>query len=179
MEGTLGEIRIFAGSFAPANWAFCNGEILSIAQYEALFVLIGTTYGGDGVNTFALPNLQSRIPIGTGQGPGLPNVVLGQMGGTETVTMSVNQMPGHNHLATANISLAAFAGTDTQGSPTGAVFAGAALTYSDLAADTNLKSETVTVNLGSTGQGAPIDIIQPYQALNYIICKLGIFPSRN
>lgn len=179
MEGTIGEIRVFAGNFAPAGWAFCNGAILSIAEYEALFVLIGTTYGGDGVSTFALPNLQSRIPIGTGQGPGLPNVVLGQTGGTETVTMTVNQMPSHTHVATASIAIAALSTTDTQGSPTGAVFAGAALTYSDLADDTNLKAETATVTLGIAGQGTPIDIRQPYQALNYIICKLGIFPSRN
>lgn len=179
MEGTLGEIRIFAGNFAPLGWHFCNGNLLSIAQYEALFVLVGTTYGGDGVNTFGVPNLQSRIAIGTGQGPGLTNIVLGQTGGTESVTMSVNQMPSHNHLGTANIAISALSTTDTQGSPTGAIFAGSAMTYSDLPADTNLKSETVTVTLGATGQGQPIDILQPYLALNYIICTQGIFPSRN
>lgn len=179
MEGTLGEVRIFAGNFAPAGWFFCNGSVLSIAQFEALFVLIGTTYGGDGVNTFGLPNLQSRIPIGTGQGPGLPNVVLGQTGGTESVAMSINQMPTHNHVATANISISAYAAADTVGSPTGAYFAGLTGAYSDAVADTTLKSQTVPVVLGAAGSGSPIDIIQPYLALNYIICAQGIFPSRN
>lgn len=179
MEGTIGEIRVFAGNFAPAGWSFCNGSALAISQFEALYVLIGTTYGGDGVNTFLLPNLQSRIAIGAGQALGLPNVVLGQIGGAESVNMSVNQMPIHNHIGTASISIAAYSGTDTQGSPTGAIFAGAASTYSSLAADTELKPATVPVTLGTTGNGAPIDIIQPYLAVNYIICTLGIFPSRN
>src|ERR1700759_5675957 len=94
----LGEIRMFAGNFAPRGYALCNGQLLSIAQNTALFSLLGTTYGGDGRTTFALPNLQSRVPIHMGQGPGLSPYVEGQQGGTEAVTLNITQMPIHNHL---------------------------------------------------------------------------------
>jgi microcystin-dependent protein len=100
----IGEIRMFGGNFAPRQWALCDGQLLSIAQYQALFSLLGTTYGGNGVSTFALPNLQGRLALGYGQGPGLSNYALGQTGGSETVTLTTSTMPGHNHslLATTN-----------------------------------------------------------------------------
>src|SRR6188474_1356622 len=94
----IGEIRMFAGSFAPAGWAFCDGQLMPISENDALFTLIGTTYGGDGQETFAMPNLQSRIPIHMGQGPGITqNYQIGEMGGVESVTISVQQNPIHNH----------------------------------------------------------------------------------
>src|SRR6478752_7772156 len=98
----VGEIRMFGGNFAPAGWAFCNGQVLPISENDVLFNLIGTTYGGDGQETFALPNLQSRVPIHMGQGPGLSSYTIGEMGGTETVTLTTNQIPAHNHVPAAN-----------------------------------------------------------------------------
>src|SRR6478672_10112699 len=96
-EPFLAEIIMFAGNFAPRGWAFCQGQILSIAQNTALFSLLGTTYGGNGQTTFALPDLRGRVPVGTGQGPGLSNYDLGQVSGSESVTLTVSQMPAHNH----------------------------------------------------------------------------------
>jgi microcystin-dependent protein len=179
MEGTIGEIRIFAGNFAPLNWAFCNGSSMSIANYETLYVLIGTIYGGDGVQTFNLPDLRSRIPVGTGQGPGLPMVNLGQIGGAESVTMNTGQMPSHNHLGTGSIAIPTYGAADTLGSPTGSILAGLTGAYSSSPADTALKADTSAITLAPTGQGNPISIIQPYLSTNYIICLQGIFPSRN
>lgn len=181
MEGTIGEVRLFAGNFAPMYWQFCDGSTLSIGEYDALYALIGTTYGGDGVQTFKVPDLRSRIPIGTGQGPGLPNVVLGQASGSEQVSMSTLQMPSHTHaVATpATLSLPAYIGGTTTSSPTGAVLAGLAGAYSTSDPDTSLKAQPAAVTIGATGGGQPFSIIQPYLATNYIICVMGIFPSRN
>ncbi len=180
MEGTMGEIRVFAGNFAPLNWAFCDGSSLAISNYDALYALIGTTYGGDGVTTFNIPNICSRIPVGTGQGPGLPCIILGQLGGSESTTMSVLQMPSHTHPSAAGaINIPTYGAVDTLGSPAGAELAGLPGAYSSLPADTFLKPQPSTVVLKPTGDGAPFSIIQPYLAANYIICLQGIFPSRN
>lgn len=179
MEGTVGEIRVFAGNFAPLNWAFCNGASLSIAGNEVLYTLIGTIYGGDGQVTFNLPNLSSRIPVGTGQGPGLPSIVLGQIAGSESITMSSAQMPAHNHIGTGSISIPTLGEADTSGSPTDAELAGLPSAYSTEAADSSLKAETSAVTLAATGQGQPFSIMQPYLAANYIICTVGIFPTQN
>lgn len=179
MEGTIGEIRIFAGNFAPLYWSFCNGSPLSISEYTALYALIGTTYGGDGVQTFNVPDLRSRIPVGTGQGPGLPQMILGHVGGAETAVMSSNQMPAHTHMGTGTVSIPAYSQADSTGSPTNAELAGLTGAYSTETADTNLKTETSTVNLATAGQGMPFSIIQPYTSVNYIICVEGIFPTRN
>src|SRR5690242_20983611 len=107
MEGTIAEIRMFAGNFAPRNWAFCASQILSIAQNTALFSLLGTTYGGNGQTTFALPDFRGRTPVGWGQGPGLSNYDLGQVGGTETSTLTVQTMPAHTHTLTGNLAMGA------------------------------------------------------------------------
>lgn len=180
MEGYLSEVRIFAGNFPPANWKFCNGAQLSIAENDALYALIGTTYGGDGVNTFNLPDLRGRVPVGTGQGPGLPAVVLGQVLGTENTTMTTNQMPSHVHLSTVGtITIPVLKGAGNTGSPTGNILAGLTGAYSTFAADNNLKPEAATVAISSTGSSIPFSIVQPYLSTNYIICVAGIFPSRN
>ncbi|MFN7099509.1 MAG: phage tail protein [Flavobacterium sp.] len=179
MEGTVGEIRIFGGNFAPLYWSFCNGSTLSISENQALYSLIGTTYGGDGELTFKVPDLRSRIPVGTGQGPGLPQMILGQVGGSETAVMSSNQMPAHSHFGTGSISIPAYSQSDSVGSPTNAELAGLTGAYSTETADTSLKPETSTVNLAAAGQGMPFSIIQPYTAANYIICVEGIYPTRN
>jgi microcystin-dependent protein len=186
MEGTIGEIRMFAGNFAPRSWAFCAGQLLSIAQNTALFSILGTTYGGNGQTTFALPDLRGRSPIGAGQGPGLTNISLGQVSGTENVTILSTQMPAHTHTAT-------LAGTVSQGcvedngntdNPAGNRFAIAPAgtqIYSSAAADGAMAPVNIngTVTIGVTGNSQPLPIRNPYLGMNYIICLEGIFPSRN
>ena len=108
MEGTIGEIRMFAGTFAPRTWAYCNNQLISIATNTALFSILGTTYGGNGQTTFALPDFRGRVAVGTGQGPGLSNIVLGQMAGTPTVTLLTTNMPAHNHHFGAGVTHVAF-----------------------------------------------------------------------
>jgi len=179
MEGTVGEIRLFAGTFAPLSWAFCNGSSMSIAEYTTLYAVIGNTFGGDGVTNFNLPDLQSRTAIGTGQGPGLKAVQLGEAGGAESVTMTIAQMPTHSHTGAATISIQAYSGAGDTGSPTGAVLAGLTGAYSTEPADTNLAAESATIPLTVAGSGQPFSIIQPYSASNYIICTEGIYPSRS
>ncbi|RYU78267.1 phage tail protein [Hymenobacter persicinus] len=180
MEEYLGVIKLFAGNFAPRGFMFCNGQILSIAQNSALFSLLGTTYGGNGQTTFALPNLMGRVPVGVGTGPGLPQVVQGQIAGTPTVTLTTNNMPAHTHgqqfmsgAATAATPAAGLSLAQTNGSVPGT-------------------GDTTTTNIyGSTGSpvaggqtsvaggNQPVSVMQPYLGLNYIICTEGIYPSRN
>lgn len=180
MEGYLADIRLFAGNFAPSGWSFCDGKTLSIAEYDALYALIGTTYGGDGVTAFKLPDLRGRVPVGVGQIPGSSAILLGQVGGTENVTMNVNQMPTHIHVAASGALSIPVDNTDGElAAPTGNILAGLAGAYSTLAPDTNLKPEPATVTLSSVGSTIPFSIIQPYLTTNYIICIQGIFPSRN
>ncbi len=166
----VGEIRLFAGNFAPAGWMFCDGTVLSISEYYVLFYLIGTTYGGDGLNTFALPDLRSRVPIHMGQGVGLSNRVLAQKGGTETVTLTGSQIPAHTHVAQANSN------NGTATTPTGNVWAASA-DFSQYAMGT-----TGIMNPGgvsSTGGSQPHDNMLPYLSINFIISMLGIFPSQS
>lgn len=178
MEGTIGEIRIFAGNFSPGNWNYCNGSLQSIANYTALFSVIGTIYGGDGQTTFALPNFQGRIPVGTGQGPGLPSYDLGQVGGSEMLTLTSQTMPMHTHITSMNMRLPAYSeagGAD----PSGAILASVNQAYTNQSADSTLNPFTAPVTLQPVGSGIPFSAMQPYLALNYIICMEGIFPSRN
>jgi microcystin-dependent protein len=171
----LAQITIFASNFAPKNWAFCNGQILPIAQNQALFSLLGTTYGGNGQTTFALPNLQGRVPIHVGQGPGLSSYVLGQTGGAETHTLTVNEMPAHTH----PVQVGATAAAGNAQSPINNILAtdgaGGTAGYSTAAAGGNLGG----VSAGNTGGSQPMSLLQPYLAINYIIALFGIFPSRN
>ena len=161
----VGEIRIFAGNFAPAGWMFCAGQLLPISENETLFNLIGTTYGGDGQSTFALPNLQSRVPIHMGSG-----FILAETGGVETVTLTVQQIPAHSHPLLASQNTAA-ASTPT-GNVTGQV--GATQIYREVPPATPMSNLAV----GSTGGSQPHSNLQPYLALNYIISLFGIFPSQ-
>lgn len=179
MEGYLSEIRIFAGTFPPEGWAYCNGAQLNIADNQALFILIGTIYGGDGVNTFNLPDLRGRVPVGTGQGPGLPAVVLGQISGTENTTMTTAQMPSHSHIGTGTFSLPVYTGPGNSGSPSDSVLAGLTEAFSSEVQDGTLKPQTVPITLSPAGNSQPFSIIQPYLSTNYIVCTQGIYPSRN
>jgi len=178
----LGEIRMFGFNFAPQGWAFCNGQSLSISQNDALFALLGTTYGGNGVTTFQLPDLRSRVPLGEFQGNGLSNYVLGETGGQETVTLSVLQMPAHNHLITADINPLDTLASNPSGhwlSPTGDNVTGAKDIYSRvdplLGNATTMHPQMVNV----TGGSQPHPIIQPFLVLNFCIALQGIFPARN
>jgi microcystin-dependent protein len=167
MDPFLGEIRLFAGNFAPRSWALCNGQIMSIAQNTALFSLLGTTYGGNGQTTFALPDLRGRVPVHAGQGPGLTNYDLGQQGGTETQTLTTSQIPAHTH------ALNASSNDETTNRPTNAVPAKGGVYDGTLNATMNPGA------IGATGASQPHPNVQPYTTLNYIIALEGIFPSRN
>jgi len=170
----VGEIRMFGGNFAPAGWMLCQGQLLPISENETLFNLIGTTYGGDGQSTFALPDLQSRMPIhlGTFQGN---QFVLAEATGVETVTLTVNQLPGHNHPLLATNS------GQTQ-IPSGSAIPALATSpqtgvqvYGPLVTQTNLNPSTI----GQDGGGQPHSNLQPFLAVNFIISLFGIFPSQN
>lgn len=167
----IGQITLFAGNFAPRGWALCQGQILSIAQNTALFSILGTTYGGNGQTTFALPDLRSRVAVGQGQGPGLSSYALGQQGGTESVTLTINQLAAHNHPYTP----VAFSDTGTQTRPNGGYLATQDNLYSPTTDQTAMGAQTT----GPAGGGQPHDNIEPYTTLNYIICTEGIYPSRN
>lgn len=173
MEAFLASIILFAGNFAPIGWAFCNGQILSIAQNTALFSLLGTTFGGNGQTTFALPDLRGRVPVHAGQGPGLSDYLLGQAGGIENTTLLTNNLPPHNH------SLIATSGPGITSNPAGAYLANTGT----LDKEYNTSGTFVAMNAGaiglSTGTSQPVDILQPYLAINYIIALQGIYPSRN
>jgi microcystin-dependent protein len=170
----IGEIALVAFNFAPVGWAMCNGQLLSIAQNTALFSLIGTTYGGDGVNNFALPNLQSRVPLHFGQGAGLSAYTLGQNVGVESVILQTPQIPAHTHTYAPEAGISS--GTLT--SPAGALWAVSATgdkIYSSGASKVHMAAQTIE----NTGSGQAHENRQPALALNYIIALMGIFPSRN
>jgi microcystin-dependent protein len=180
MEGVIAQILLFAGTFAPKNWAYCNGQLIPIAQNTALFSLLGTTYGGDGRVNFALPNLQGRVAIGAGQGPGLSPYALGQAGGTEQVTLTTNNMPAHIHPATATVSVGVSGAGATADDPDGALLTTTnAPFYATGAPGGHLGGVSATATVGMAGSNAPVSIMPPYLALNYVICLYGIFPSRN
>ncbi|HXZ29372.1 MAG TPA: tail fiber protein [Terriglobales bacterium] len=164
----VGEIRMFAGNFAPAGWAFCQGQLLPISENETLFNLIGTTYGGDGQETFALPNLQSRVPIHAGTQAGIP-YVLAQAAGEESVTLTTSQIPGHTHAPQA------FSGTGGQNSPANGVWAssGSKSLYSTAAPNTAMAANV----LASSGGSQPHDNMLPFLVINFILSLFGVFPS--
>jgi microcystin-dependent protein len=160
----VGEIRMFGGNFAPAGWEFCLGQLLPISENETLFNLIGTTYGGDGQETFALPNLASRIPVHQGSG-----FTLAQTGGAETVTLTTNQMPSHSHQPLGS------SGAATSTDPSNAVWAASGdKAYSTAATNTTMNAAA----LSNTGGSQPHDNMPPYLGVNFIISMFGIFPSQ-
>lgn len=169
-EPFLGEIRTFGFNFAPQGWAMCAGQLLSISQNTALFALLGTFYGGDGVTNFALPDLRGRVGINQGNGPGLSPYVLGQRSGSENVTLTNAQMPAHGHGVAAN------GGPASTPRPDGAVPAReSADAYAAAPDGTAMNAGMITASGGSQ----PHSIVQPYLGLNFCIALQGIFPSRN
>ncbi|WP_452597750.1 phage tail protein [Pontimicrobium sp. MEBiC01747] len=173
MDPFLGEIIMFGGNFAPRGWALCDGQLLPISQYSALFSILGTTYGGDGRTTFALPDLRGRSPIHAGHGPGLSTMKLGQRGGTETKTLNITELPSHNHLAAMSVSKAA-ADDDT---PSTGVSIGASEIF--VAGGANQPLANGSVAVGNAGGQQPFNIRNPFEVVNYIIALQGVFPSRN
>lgn len=199
----IGEIRMFAGNFAPRGWAFCQGQLLAISSNTALFSLLGTTYGGNGQSTFALPDMRSRVPVGTGQGAGLSNIIQGEMAGVENVTILSTQMPAHSHGVTTTATATStgsmqVAGTGSNASTTptatnnilGASGAGgppSAAIWSDQLSNpvtlANPESINTTLNVNvtvqPTGSSQPLPIRNPSLGMNFIIALEGIYPSRN
>jgi microcystin-dependent protein len=173
---------MFGGNFAPRGWAFCNGQLMSIAQNTALFSILGTTYGGDGMTTFALPNLQGRVAVHPGQSPGTSNYFLGQSGGSETTTLTAAQMPAHVHATTVTIGANASPQTGSA-EPGGGVPAGGSgqNVYAAGAPDgsTTMNQGMASVSMQPAGGNQPCPILPPYQCVNFILCLEGIFPSRN
>lgn len=179
MEGTMSEIRMFSGNFEPKAWAYCRGQLLPINRNQALFSLLGTTYGGDGISTFALPNLAGRTAVGTGTGPGLVNVPLGAMYGTEKITLLSTQLPVHTHTGGATVALPAFSEGGDLATPANNNLCSSGNFYTNATPDTTLKPFDVQVMTDVTGGNTPIQTMQPYLGMNYVICLMGLFPSRN
>jgi microcystin-dependent protein len=161
----VGEIRIFAGNFAPAGWMFCEGQLLPISEYETLFNLIGTTYGGDGQSTFGLPDLRGRIPLHQGNG-----FTLAETGGAETITLTVSQIPAHSHAFIATTDIA------NQGSPSGTLCAQPSVSKLYFAASG--AAAMAPNSITPTGGNQPHNNFQPYLCVDFIISLFGIFPSQ-
>jgi len=201
MEGTIGEIRLFAGTFAPRGWAICTGQSMSIQAYTALFSILGTNYGGDGRSTFFLPNFSGRTAIGAGQSPGTSDYVVGEEGGTPSVTLLITELPVHNHAAvlgtstpgsaTVSVSISSSADTSTAAgnylgmSSDGTYFApGTAPTIAMASQELSFTSVTggsqiTGFTIATNGSSGPHNNMQPYLVLNYLICISGDFPVRN
>lgn len=173
-EAYLGEIRMFAGNFPPKDWALCNGSILPIQRYTALFSLLGTSFGGNGTSTFALPNLGDTVPMGTGSAPGLSPRVIGETGGAAGVALNTGQMAPHSHAP------ATFPGAGQEASPEAAVWATSTGRDNQYTVPSATSKPDVTMGalFGSAGGSVPHENRAPYLAVTYIICLNGIFPQR-
>jgi microcystin-dependent protein len=193
-EPYVGEIRLVGFQFAPAGWALCQGQLEAIAQNDVLFALIGTTYGGDGINTFALPDLQGRLAIGAGTG--FSTYIQGQFSGSESRSVLTSSLPAHTHAITGGVAVATTVGVtnlagDKLGGNNHVLAVAEAFTtppagvanYSDQAPNGLLggvsSAVTSTLGTGATGSGIPVSIVKPFLVMNYIISLFGVFPSRN
>ena len=179
----LGEIRMFAGTFAPRGFAFCNGQLLPISENDALYALIGTTYGGDGQVTFAMPDLRGRVPVNQGQGPGLSSYVIGQKAGTESVTLTLLQTPSHSHTLSATSATGNVAVPNNQtlpASPDGATPHSTASLYVEATPNAVVQNPMDPTSISpSGGSNQPHENRMPLLAFNFIIALEGVFPSRN
>jgi microcystin-dependent protein len=173
MDPFVGQLLLVPYNFAPKGWAFCAGQIMAISQNTALFSLLGTTYGGDGKSTFALPNLQGMIPIGSGQGPGLSLYDLGQTGGADSVTLLTTEIPAHTHIAESMGGR----GTTTATSPIGNFLADGVADYAPANSPVNSSLNPQAVSV--IGSSAPHNNLMPYLTLNWIIALQGVFPARS
>lgn len=181
MEGTIGEIRMFAATFAPKTWNYCDGSTINIASNTALFSILGTTFGGNGTTTFQLPDLRGRVAIGAGNSVTGTVYQLGQRSGTESVTLNANNLPPHTHTGVANISIPAYSEAGNSSDPNGHNLATLTGMYtpSTSGADSHLAPFSANVQDGISGQGQPISLMKAHLGMNYIICMFGTYPSRN
>jgi microcystin-dependent protein len=170
----VGELRMFGGSFAPSGWKTCDGQLLPISQYDTLFNLIGTTYGGDGQSTFALPDLHGRVPVHNGTLPGGSTYVLGQNGGTQNVTLTTQQIPAHNHPVVATTTGQTLSPLNAIPAQPASAQSGTAI-YDAATPATNLTANSV----GTAGGSQPHENMQPWLAITFIISMFGIFPTQN
>ena len=175
MNPFIGQILMVGFNFAPQGWALCNGQLLPIAQYTALFSLLGTYYGGDGRTNFALPNLQGRIPLHQGSSVGTSNYVIGQNGGVEQVTLVVNNLPAHNHPANCST----LPGTSADPAMNFWAESSGKKPAATLSYGTTANALMAPTAIGTTGSSQPITVVQPYLCVNFIIALTGIFPSRS
>ncbi len=180
MNPFIGEVVMFGGNFAPRSWAFCNGQLLAISSNTALFSILGTTYGGDGRTTFALPDLRGRTPIHPGHGPGLSTYRLGERGGVEDHTLTVAQMPTHNHFA-ASDTTGNVGDNNNEDEPDGNFLGNGQIYSAAAAAGSLLNGGAVTTasTMSNTGSGQSFDTMKPFGTANYIIALFGVYPSRN
>jgi microcystin-dependent protein len=202
MDEYMGMIKLFAGTFAPQGWAFCDGSLIQINSNQALFSLLGTQFGGDGRTTFGLPDLRGRVAIGAGNGPGLSPRPQAQKAGTEAVTLTTPQLPAHTHAAGAvtvavtnpgSVDVPVNTNSDGEGVPskdvTGILLGGAVNAFTNASTANGkyagkslpVQGTQVTASggtIGSTGANQPVSIVQPFTAINYIICTNGLYPSR-
>lgn len=179
MEPLLGEIRAVGFNYAPRGWSLCQGQLMSISQNTALFSLLGTTYGGDGRTTFALPDLRGRAIVHPGQGPGLSQYTLGQVSGTENVTLQLPELPAHTHKVSGT-RVVATKEAGLSGSPANAFLAdsGSAYQYGEESDGTSMSPNLIAGTSSSAGGSTPHANMMPYQTTNYIIALQGIFPQR-
>ncbi|MGS2725436.1 phage tail protein [Psychroserpens sp. BH13MA-6] len=181
-DAYIGTIMMFGGNFAPRNWAFCNGQILSIADNQALFSILGTTYGGDGRSTFALPDLRGRVAKHAGNGPGLQPVTLGERAGRETVSLTTGNLPSHTHdgsTLSATLSCNEDDGDNNEPSRRNIGIAESGTPYNSAANDATFGGGTVTGNTGLTGGNQPFDVQNPFLGTYYVICTYGLYPPRS
>jgi microcystin-dependent protein len=172
----IGQVFMYGYDWAPKNYALCANQLLAINTNQALFSILGTTYGGNGIQTFALPDLRGRTYVGWGQGGGLSNYVLGEMTGTESVTLLQSNLPGHNHLMSVNNTAA------TVGDPTAAMLSQGAVVDSATVATYSGSAQNAVMNAGAianAGGSQPVSLLQPYLAINFSVCLYGLFPTRN
>ncbi len=183
MEQFVGQLMLFGGNFAPVGWLQCNGQLLPISEYDVLYTILGTTYGGDGVTTFGLPDLRGRVPVHAGNGSGLPPVALGQMSGSESVTMTQSNMPSHAHPAAVSVTPGCNSTDDeADPSPVGNYL------IQRPAGNTYVNTQNgqtgpgtlgvITATVSATGNSTPISLSQPTLTINYCIATQGIFPSQ-
>jgi microcystin-dependent protein len=180
-----GEVKLFAGYFAPRGWAFCDGQVMSITQNTPLYALLGNQFGGNGRTTFALPDLRGRVAVGPRRGNGLSNFTQGQQGGSKTNTLNTSQLPSHSHTASGVIRASSAKATSKD--PTGNYFASArqvegrnefeVFSYAS-SKNVDMNADAINVTVGTTGSGKEFNNLQPFLAINYIICLNGIYPSR-
>ena len=170
MTSYIGEIRMFAGNFAPAGWEFCQGQVLPIAEYDVLFNLIGTTYGGDGQDTFALPDLRGRVPLHGGAGPGLSQRILAEQGGVEQVTLTAGQIPAHTHAVQVSRDPASSSRDASNGVP-------AVVAATNVYGPVGTPGPMTPNSISSAGGGQAHDNMAPYLSLNFIMSMYGIYPS--